>query len=531
MAASTDSLIAGFNRLPARNKAGLAVAVAALIALAVASLMWGRTPEYRVLFSNLSDRDGGAIIAALGQMNVPYKHAEGGGAILVPADMVHDARLKIAQQGLPKGSNVGFELMDNQKFGVTQFQEQVNYQRSLEGELSRSIQAIGAVQGARVHLAIPKPSVFLRDQQKPTASVMVQLHQGRALDRAQISGIVHMVAASVPELNTKNVSVLDQAGNLLSAQHAEGLDPAQISYVRELEAGYNKRIQDILEPIVGRGNVRAQVAAEIDFSQSEATAESYKPNATPEAAAMRTQSVSESGMPAPAPAQGVPGAASNQPGAQVPAAAPGATAVKKDSQVAYEVDRTIRHVRTPTGSVKRLSAAVVINHRKVTGADGKASTKPLSKEEIEQVQALAREAMGFSKDRGDSLNVANAAFSDEREALPEVPLWQQPENIALAKDAGKGLAGAALILYILFGILRPAMRRLTTQPELAGAGEANPALADMSGAQPGEPAVAQGGFDANDPHASRENQIQSIRQFAQQDPRMVANVVRTWSSK
>jgi flagellar M-ring protein FliF len=519
MAASTENLIAGFSRLPAKNKLGLALALAGLIALAAASLMWSRTPEYRVLFSNLSDRDGGAILAALGQMNVPYKHAEGGGAILVPAEMVHDARLKIAQQGLPKGSNVGFELMDNQKFGVTQFQEQINYQRSLEGELSRSIQAIGSVQGARVHLAIPKPSVFLRDQQKPTASVMVQLHPGRALDRAQIAGIVHMVASSVPELNTKSVSVLDQAGNLLSAQHAEGLDPAQISYVRELEAGYNKRIQDILEPIVGRGNVRAQVAAEIDFSQSEATAEIFKPNASPDAAAMRSQTVSEAGAAGAVPAQGVPGAASNQPGVQPPApAAPGTAPVKKDSQVAYEVDRTVRHVRTPTGNVKRLSAAVVINHRKSTGADGKVSSKPLGKEEIEQIQALAREAMGFSKDRGDSLNVANAAFNEDREAVAEVPVWQQPENIALAKDAGKGLAGAALILYILFGILRPAMRRLSVQPEPVAGGAEALALAD-AGAAP------------RDPHASRDSQIENMRQVAQQDPRVVANVVRNWSSK
>jgi flagellar M-ring protein FliF len=523
MSTPTENLIAGFTRLPAKSKLGLIGGLAALAALVAVSFMWGRAPEYRVLFSNLSDRDGGAIIAALGQMNVPYKFAEGGGAILVPAEQVHDARLKIASQGLPRGASVGFELMDSQKFGVTQFQEQVNYQRSLEGELSRSIHAIGSVQSARVHLAIPKPSVFLREQQKPTASVLVTLHPGRNLDRAQLAGIVHLVASSVPDLPVKNVSVLDQAGNLLSSPSSAnaGLDPAQLNYVRELESGYMKRITDILEPIVGRGNVRAQVNAEVDFSQAESTAEMYKPNGTSEAAAMRTQSVSESGNGAPANAQGVPGAASNQPGAGAGnAAGAGAGQTRKDSQTNYEVDRTIRHVKTPTGAVKRLSAAIVVNHRRTTGADGKAATEPLKKEEIEQLQALAREAMGINTERGDTINLTNAAFTvEEREVLPELPIWQQPENIALAKDVGKGLGGALLILYVLFGLLRPMLKSIAApQPALAVAGD--------DGGDGQAAALEDGTYSA--PPANR---LEAVRNAARQDPRVVANVVRNWTKE
>ncbi len=519
-----DNLISGFSRLPARNKLGLVVSFAAIIALGVASLMWSRAPEYRVLYSNITDRDGGAIVAALGQMNVPYKFAEGGGAILVPAEQVHEARLKIASQGLPKGASVGFELMDAQKFGVTQFQEQVNYQRSVEGELSRSIESINAVEKARVHLAIPKPTVFLREQQKPTASVMVTLHPGRTLDRAQIAGIVHLVASSVPELSMKNVSVLDQAGSLLSTQAGEGnaMDPAQLTYVRELEAGYNKRIQDILEPIVGRGNVRAQVTAEIDFSQAESMAETYKPNGEPTSASIRTQSTSESGSGAPA-AQGVPGPASNQPGATAATAAGNASS-SRNSQVNYEVDRTVRHTKIPVGAIKRLSAAVVVNHRKVVAADGKSSFEPLKKEDIEQIQALVREAMGYKTDRGDTLNVANAVFStEEREVIPELPIWQQPENIALAKDLGKGVGAALLILYVLFGLVRPTLRKISVQPEppaltaeaAGGAGAAAATLADGSGTYDAPPA----------------NRLEAARLLAQQDPRVVANVVRNWVGK
>jgi len=310
--------------LPMQRKLLLAGGLVALLGIFIAMLTMGREGDYRVLYSNLSDKDGGAIIASLQQMQVPYKHAEGGAAILVPADKVHDVRLKLAAAGLPKGSVVGFELMENQKFGVTQFQERLNFQRGLEGELIRSIQSIASVQAARIHLALPNQNGFFREQQKPSASVVLTLYPGRVLDRAQIAGIVHLVSSSVPEMSPKAVTVVDQSGSLLSGPQEGndqgGLDAQQLQYVRQIEGNYTQRIRDILEPVVGKDNFRAQVTAEVDFSQTESTAEEYKPNQKPGEASVRSQQSSDQQGQGAASPSGVPGAASNQP--PVPATAP-----------------------------------------------------------------------------------------------------------------------------------------------------------------------------------------------------------------
>jgi flagellar M-ring protein FliF len=284
------------NDLPARNKVVLGVAAALLAGVMGVSMLMGREPEWRVLYANMNDRDGGAVLTALTQLNVPYKFTEGSGTLMVPAQRVHDVRLRLASQGLPKGGTVGFELMENQKFGVTQFQERLNFQRGLEGELARSIMALSAVQSARVHLALPAQTAFMREQQKPSASVMLTLYGGRELERGQIAGIVHLVASSVPEMATRAVSVVDQNGTLLSQAPGEvpnGLDAPQLQYVRQTEQSLATRILSILEPIVGAGNVRAQVTADIDFTQSESTAEVYTPNQGSAPAAVRSQQLSE----------------------------------------------------------------------------------------------------------------------------------------------------------------------------------------------------------------------------------------------
>ncbi|OHC83439.1 MAG: flagellar M-ring protein FliF, partial [Sideroxydans sp. RIFOXYD2_FULL_59_7] len=329
-----------------------------------------------VLYANLSDRDGGAIIESLQQQNIPYKFAEGGGALLVPGNLVHEVRLRLASQGLPKGGTVGFELMESQKFGTSQFLEQVNYQRSLEGELARSMQTIAAVQNARVHLAIPKPSVFVKDQQKPSASVVLALHPGRDLDPGQVNGIVHLVSSSIPNMPPQSVTVLDQSGNLLSSAR-EGnellMDATQLKYVREIEQDYIKRIEAILSPITGQQNVKAQVTANIDFAQVEETAEIYKPNQRPNTAAIRSTQTLEA-LNGVAQAGGVPGALSNQPapaattpittGAQVANATSGNAAnTRKEATSNFELDRTIQHTKLPVGNIRRLSVAVVVNNR------------------------------------------------------------------------------------------------------------------------------------------------------------------------
>lgn len=517
-----------FARLPIRQKFTLMVGAAAAIAIVVGSWLWSQQADYRVLFGNLSDRDGGATIAALSQMNIPYKFADGGGALLVPADRVYETRLRLASQGLPKGGTVGFELVDNQKFGATQFQEQINYQRGLEGELARSIGALAAVASARVHLAIPKPSVFVRDNQTPTASVLLALHPGRTLDRAQVAGIVHLVASSVPQLAPENVNVIDQSGALLS-QKRDGpdgvLDANALSYVRQVEQATITRIADILEPIVGRGNVRVQVTADLDFTRVEQVAETFKPNGDPKSATRRQQQLSESSSATAAGAEGVPGALSNQPPAtptapidpRKPAATAstvvnsGPVSARKDESVAFEVDKTIQHTKAATGTIKRMTAAVVVNHRRSVGADGKATFTPLPQAEMEQIGALVREAMGYSKERGDSLNVVNAAFNEpEREVVPELPLWKQPDNISMAKGAGRYLLFAALIGYLVFGVLRPALRK---------AAENAPALPE-----PG--AVAGQHIPANS--VPGEDPLVRARRIAREDPKIVANVVKTW---
>ncbi|RTG33345.1 flagellar basal-body MS-ring/collar protein FliF, partial [Serratia marcescens] len=312
-----NGLQAIWNRLRANPKIPLLVAASAAIAIVVALLLWVKSPDYRVLYSNLNDRDGGAIVTQLTQMNIPYRFAENGAALLIPAEKVHETRLRLAQQGLPKGGAVGFELLDQEKFGISQFSEQINYQRALEGELSRTIESLGPVQNARVHLALPKPSLFVREQKSPSASVTLTLQPGRALDDGQINAIVYMVSSSVAGLPPGNVTVVDQAGRLLTQSDGTGrdLNASQLKYANEVENGFQRRIEAILAPVVGSANVRAQVTAQIDFATREQTDEQYQPNQQPDKAAIRSQQTSLSEQIGGPQVGGVPGALSNQPSA------------------------------------------------------------------------------------------------------------------------------------------------------------------------------------------------------------------------
>jgi flagellar M-ring protein FliF len=533
---------AGFDRLgamPAGAKIKLALAVAGFAAVVFALSVWSSRGDYKVLYANLSEKDGGAIIAQLSQMNIPYRHADGGNAILVPSGQVHDARLKLASAGLPKGSVVGFELMDNAKFGQTQFQERLTFQRGLEGELTRSILALGAVQAARVHLALPQANGFFREQQKPSASVLVTLHPGRALDRAQIAGIVHLVSASVPELTPKAVSVIDQTGALLSgpseAATGQGLDAQQLQYVQQIEQSYHKRVVDILEPIVGRDNLRATVVAEVDFSQTESTSEQFKPNQGSEPATVRSQQVSESGSAAPGAPSGVPGAASNQPpvpatapieGAAQPlqAAATGAAGgnSRRDAVTNYEVDKTVRVTRNATGNVKRLNAAVVLNHRVTTAPNGKTTSTPLSNDEVEKLTALVQEAIGFNKERGDSVKLINVPF--KMETLPkaaDLPVWKQDWLIDLLRTSVTPTALVLVALLIVFGLVRPALKATLAAAPAAGKAARLNVVADEPLALPGNAAPML--------EAPRNDQrLAGARAIAKENPAAVASIVRGW---
>lgn len=524
-----------------RNQRIMIGAVGALVVAGlVVALMFSRQPDYRVLFSNLSDKDGGAIVAQLASMNVPYKYTEGGGAIMIPADRIHDVRLKLATQGLPKGAVSGFEIMENSKFGITQFQERVNYQRALEGELTRSIMGLSAVQNARVHLALPNQNGFFREQQKPSASVLLTLYPGRMLDRTQIAGIVHLIASSVPEMLPSAVSVLDDSGKLLSQApnpDESPVDIQQLMYQQQLEKQYTQRILDILEPVVGKGNVKAQVTAELDFSRSESTSEIHAPNQGQAPSAVRSQQVLEAiGEKEPVPPTGVPGAVSNQPPQTAAAPVNGAAPVlqaanaensniltipgsKRESVTNYEVDKTIKVTRSSTGTIKRMTAAVVVNYLPGATAEGTVVPQALTEAQQAQMLALVRETIGYNAERGDSVNLMNAQFQQDTGRLAsDLPLWQQPETIALAKSVmwPVGLVLAALILAL--GVVRPILKarkkKEQAQLDLLAADEIErPALA--APLKPGEP-------------TPEELRLQQARALAKQNPIAVANIVKTW---
>ncbi|MCO7256113.1 flagellar M-ring protein FliF [Dickeya oryzae] len=549
------------NRLRANPKIPLLIAAAATIAIVVALSLWARGPDYRVLYTNLNERDGGSIISELGKMNIPYRFAESGAAILVPADKVYDTRLKLAQQGLPKGGAVGFELLDQEKFGISQFSEQINYQRALEGELARTMETLGPIQSARVHLAIPKPSLFVREQKSPSAAVTVTLQPGRALDDSQINAITYLVSSSVAGLPADKVTVVDQTGKLLTQNDGSGrdLNAAQLKYANEVESNYQRRIEAILTPVVGAGNVHAQVTAQIDFANREQTDEQYQPNQTPNQAAVRSQQTSQSDQRGGPNVGGVPGALSNTPtpAPTAPISTPPANNAnnanntnnannanaagnntqtsasnsanqtfnsRRDQTINYEVDRTIRHTKQSTGSVQRLSVAVVVNYTQ--GEDGKPAA--LSDEQLKKIEALVRESMGFSSDRGDSVNVVNTPFTVTDTSAGELPFWKKQAFFDLLIEAGRWL----LVLIVGWIMYRKLVRpQLQKRAQIQQAAEAAAALRGQdSDVSVTISAMEEEIQKKSEQRAHAEMHSQRIRELAENDPRVVALVIRHWMS-
>ncbi|MCY7316946.1 MAG: flagellar M-ring protein FliF [Rubrivivax sp.] len=542
-ALANPGITARFAALPGRVQ--LAAAAGGVALLVVLALMFSgaRDADYRVLFPQLSDKDGGAVIERLTQLNVPYRFSEGGSTILVPAAKVHELRMKLASAGLPSGaagSGGGYELLDKNSFGQTQGQERMKMQRAIEGELTTTIQALESVKSARVHLALPQQNGFFREQQKPSASVVLTLHPGRTLERGQIAGIVRVVSGSVPELAAKAVSVVDSTGSLLSAssddEAAHGLDSQQLQYRREVEAGHHKRVMALLEPVVGRDNVRASITADIDFSQVMRTAEAYGPNQGAEAkTAVREQRSEESSNPGGATPSGVPGATSNQP--PVPAQAPingasqalqgppgngaGAASTRREAATRFEVDKTVTVTKAAVGNVRRLNAAVVVNHRGNTDAKGKTSSVPLSEKEIDQLTALVQQGIGFNAERGDVVKIVNAPF--RAEPLPgadDAPLWKQPWLQDLLRSAAAPLALALVALVIVFKLIKPALTAVLAPPPP----EIGSRLNEVVDGDPQPAALAA-------LPAPRNNaKIDAARALAKQNPQAVANIVRGWVS-
>ncbi len=528
--------INGFNNIPFARQIGLMIGLAAAIAIAVAIVMWSQQPSYRMLYGNLSDQEILEISKALSQGGVKFEVNELTGAVLVDAGQVHEARMKLAGLGLPKGSGTGYELLDKEQgFGTSQFMETARYHRAIEGELSRTISSLNSVQSARVHLAIPKQSAFVRNRKKASASVMLNLYQGRIMSPEQAASIAHMVASSVPNLEMENVTVVDQSGRMLTRPDAStemGQANTQFDYRRKLEEYYIKRIEEIISPIVGIANIRAQVVADLDFTVTEQTLETFNP----ELPSIRSEQTVEEVAGASS-VSGVPGMLSNQPaqaGATVNNEAAGAMGVppKNSSRRTvrnYELDRTISHTRLQTGILKRLSAAVVIDDKTVVGEDGEASTRSLSVEEMEKITSLVKEAIGFDDARGDSVNVINASFMSApvAEPAPEPGIMEQP----WVWDVLKQVVG--VVLALLFGllVLKPILRSLIEK------GQSSPATTmegqGTAAAGPGgEGAIALPGQQtAMLPASSYEQQVEVARSVAKQEPHRMAQVVKEWVEK
>jgi flagellar M-ring protein FliF len=546
MALVKAQTVQGFQGLPAMRQIGLMVGLAASVALGVAVVLWSWQPNYTLLYANLSNKDAGNVIDALQQSGVAFRVDQATGAIMVESGQLHTARMELAKDGLPEGQSMGFEMLQKEQgFGTSQFIETARFQRALEGELGRTIATLRNVEAARVHLAIPKPSVFLRDRAEPSASVMVNLYSGRSLDEEQVAAIVHLVSSSVPDLAPKGVTVVDQRGNLLSNGDAgDGLAPSssQFAYNRKLEQTYAERIRQLLEPIVGRGRVRATVNADLDFTVTERTKETFNPDLP----ALRSEQVSEDKSTGANGPSGIPGALSNQPpeggvlrdagrpaeaeGGEVADAAPRNLSTRSIRN--YELDKTISHTKLATGTIRRLSIAVVIDNKQEADEETGQPTKAWTEDELNRFTGLVKDAVGFDIQRGDTVNVINSSFIPvpEPAALPEPSLLEQP----WVWDVAKGALGVLVALTGFFVVLRPVMRSLAERgshatamvPAAAGATAAGNAAAgedqlSLSGANP-----QQAQLEA--PMANYEQNLQTARGVVKEDPKRVAQVVKNW---
>jgi len=541
----SGSPMLGFNKLSIVRQIGLMVGLAASVAIGFAVVLWSQKPDQRVLFSNLNFSDANQIIEQLRLYNVPYKFDADGRAILVPDEYVHQARLKLASEGFTSDKTVGFEILDReQSLGTSQFMETTKYRRGLEGELARTISSMTAIRNARVHLAIPKDTVFIRDTRKPTASVFLELFSGRQLERDQVASIANLVASSIPALNVKDVTVVDQRGRLLNMRDKDVnvvLAAKQLEYTRNLEETMLNRVNSILQPVVGMGRFRAEVSADVDFTAVEQTDELYNPD-LPALRSEQTMDESRVGGAAPV---GVPGALSNQPpgpssvpeeasgeGVLANNGAPGSS--RKQATRNFELDRTISYTKHQQGRVRRLTVAVVVDDlSSVDPSSGDTQRTPWQQNELERLRILVQDAVGYSALRGDSVNVVNTPFVPEQPIVTEdVPLWEQE----WIWDIVKQVMAAVFVLVLVFGILRPILKNLAsagTAGNVAGLGAAGEVSAELEGLDGGDFSSDSVTFGSDDellptPNESFDYQLNAIRSMVAEDPARVAQAVKQW---
>ncbi len=571
LAAKSDAhpAMKGLAELTMARQLGLMLGLALSVAIGVAIVLWSQAPSYGRLFAEIGEKDVAEILEVLDTQGIKYKVEAGSGAIMVPVDDVNEIKLKLAALGLPRSNSLGYELLDkDQGFGSSKSVEMVRFQRALEGEIAQTIMAIQNVKTARVLLAIPVQSVFVRDRKKPSASVIVNLYQGRSLDKGQIESIIHLVASSVPQLEAEQVTVVDQKGRLLNSKDSSSvsyLTSKQFEYKKSIEEHLMERIANILSPLVGDG-MRVQISADVDFTETDKTQELFNPQTT----ALRSEQTSEEQSTLP-PTQGIPGALSNQPTAAGTAPEPPpASASATDSKTAntaasgssaknatrnFELDKTITHTRLASGVLRRLSVAVVVDDRHIPQADGKIKSQPYSSQDINRFSELVKQAVGFDSARGDQVTVNNVAFKipEELEALPEIPLWEQGWFLDLMKQ----LAAVLAVLILLFGVLRPTMRSLAGRHEKEENHQAaltdEQATDEQANAETGNnmvsydynqdgmpvatPALQQAPAELPEhmedlllidvPHGY-EKRLEYLQRIVDNDPKLVAQVIKRW---
>ena len=530
--------------LPARQKALLGLGSAGLLALGLVLALWSRQVPMTPLFAHtLPENEAGAVIEQLGKLGEPYQLGTIGSLIMVPTERANELRMRLATLGLPKSAPSGYELMDKQSFGQSQLQERTNLQRALGGRLEQQIATISAVQSVKVMVALTHQNGYFRDQDKPSASVALTLQPGRTLDRGQIAGIVHMTAMAVPGLAPKGVTITDQDGNWLTQPDGEGrtdLTQQQRAHLRETEGRLLKNVKEVLEPALGADNLRATVTAELDFNQVESTSEAYAPNQGVDKSSVRSQSSLDTGAGNPnAQPSGVPGAASNQVPAAASAPITGASSplqaaqagnaggigagARRESKINYEVDKRVELQRNAVGGIKRINVAVLVNHRSSTDAKGKASSTPLPPEEIDKLTTLVQEAVGFKKERGDSVRVVNIAFRAEPKAEPEpTPVYRQPWLLDLLRAGGVPAALTLMALMLLLGVIRPALKR--EPPPVPQPALGLDAVVDDAQALPGSGEQERLALEG----PKLEKQLADARQMARDNPVAVAKLLRGW---
>lgn len=543
-ASEPDSeMFMGFNKLNLMRQVGLMIGLAASVALGLSVVLWAQEPNYQPVMSNINNMDINEVSTLLNQNDITYKIDPSSGVLLVESSEIHRARLKLAAAGITEEKPAGFELLDQEQgLGTSQFMESTRFKRGLEGELSKTISSLRNVRSARVHLAIPKRSVFVRDTRKPTASVFVEVFSGRPLAKGQVDSVVNLVAGSVPEMNKEDVTVVDQKGNLLSQKDESSEDrmaSREFDYSRKMEKVLNGRVSSILEPILGSGRFRSEVSAEVDFTSVEQAEEIFNPDMQ----AIRSEQTLDEQRVA-GNQGGIPGALSNQPpgaanvpevaGAEGEGAAGGMSDLRKQTTRNYEVDRTVSYTKQQPGRIKRLTVAVAIDDiRKVNPENGEVSFAPWTENELQRLTLLVRNAVGYSASRGDSVNVINTPFAPEEiVAFEETPIWQQQWLLDFVKPIMAGI----VILILVLGLVRPTLKSLAQSgqqaKELALAGDED-GLAELDQLGEGSP-EGKVTLSSTDefllPGASEgyDKQLNALKGLVVEDPARVAQVVRQW---